>query len=149
VHRGGAIRFRTSLFPLPLINQGAFDLDWYTGINSKLKASTRQRIFGCCLHSLPSRCIPRVFRARAAETAEKKRRSPGLGTKSAHPEPSQNQSSLAPQWNQAIRGVPEGTRLGDWEGRLRGELLAEAARAQADAAASNGKRRQRAAKARI
>jgi NAD+ kinase len=37
VHRGGAVRFRTSLCPLPLINKGGMDSDWYEGITQKLK----------------------------------------------------------------------------------------------------------------
>ena len=37
VHRGGAVRFRTSLCPLPLINKGSLDSDWYEGITQKLK----------------------------------------------------------------------------------------------------------------
>ncbi|KAI8469594.1 MAG: ATP-NAD kinase-like domain-containing protein [Monoraphidium minutum] len=37
VHRGGAVRFRTSLCPLPLISKGSLDSDWYEGITQKLK----------------------------------------------------------------------------------------------------------------
>lgn len=37
VQRGGELVFRTSLCPLPLINLGRLDKDWYEGITQKLK----------------------------------------------------------------------------------------------------------------
>jgi len=37
IPRGGAIRFLTSLCPVPLINKGSMDSDWYQGITQKLK----------------------------------------------------------------------------------------------------------------
>ena len=37
IHRGSAIHFTTSLCPLPLINLGNYDSDWYSGITQKLK----------------------------------------------------------------------------------------------------------------
>jgi NAD+ kinase len=35
--RNSEIRFETSLCPLPLINLGTLDSDWYEGISKKLK----------------------------------------------------------------------------------------------------------------
>ena len=37
VQRGGAVHFRTSSCPLPLINMGSLDADFYEGITHKLK----------------------------------------------------------------------------------------------------------------
>lgn len=37
VGRGGAVRFKTSLCPIPLVSKGGLDSDWFEGINQKLK----------------------------------------------------------------------------------------------------------------
>ncbi|WIA28762.1 hypothetical protein OEZ86_011295 [Tetradesmus obliquus] len=37
IERGGSVHFQTSLCPLPLINIGSLDRDWYEGITHKLK----------------------------------------------------------------------------------------------------------------
>eukprot|EP00879_Flechtneria_rotunda_P031315 GHRR01034196.1.p1 GENE.GHRR01034196.1~~GHRR01034196.1.p1 ORF type:complete len:108 (-),score=2.71 GHRR01034196.1:1288-1611(-) len=37
IQRGSALHFQSSLCPLPLINVGTLDSDWYKGITQKLK----------------------------------------------------------------------------------------------------------------
>eukprot|EP01065_Artemidia_motanka_P045462 TRINITY_DN6690_c0_g1_i1.p1 TRINITY_DN6690_c0_g1~~TRINITY_DN6690_c0_g1_i1.p1 ORF type:complete len:409 (+),score=75.11 TRINITY_DN6690_c0_g1_i1:58-1227(+) len=38
---GGSVRIRTSRYPLPVVNAGGLDRDWFQGITTKLKWNTR------------------------------------------------------------------------------------------------------------